>query len=260
VPTTWYFDGGGTDRDSPVIVLTGLAAADENWHEFNRHWTEACQELGLRGWHTADELRRLRAAASGTAVANALRRFVPAPILNAAVHLADREFQIASFAIEKKALHKLRKRYGEQVPGAPRLCVRLCFNALGVCKSDVEQSNSLRVFFDQNEPFIRWLKGPWQERVKEARHARRGWPIQIAKIEPAASSEHPALQAADLVSWAVRVRYDRGDCYADADAAVILVQLLLTGKFYGGFLDYQALHSLCVEKKQPNLVHRYRFS
>jgi hypothetical protein len=79
VPTTWYFDGSGTDRDSPVIVLTGLAAADENWHEFNRRWTETCQELGLRGWHTADELRRLRAAASGN-VHEAIKGCLPAEV------------------------------------------------------------------------------------------------------------------------------------------------------------------------------------
>jgi len=62
------------------------------------------------------------------------------------------------------------------------------------------------------------------------------------------------------VSWAVRVRYDLGDCYADADAACIFVGLLLTGKFCGGFLDYPALHSLCVEKKGLNLGHTYQFS
>jgi hypothetical protein len=260
VPTTWYFDGSGTDRASPVVVLTGLAAADEAWQEFSGRWTAACQEAGVTTWHTTDEIRRLRAAARGTALPTSPQHFVPTPILNAAVHLADREFQIASFAIDKKALRTLHERHGDEVPDASRLCVWLCFRALGVCKADVLRSNSLRVFFDRNEPFIRWLKRPWQEHVKEARRAGRGWPIQVTQIEPGASSEHPGLQAADLVSWAVRVRYDLGDCYADPDAAHMFVGLLLTGKFYGGFLDYQALHSLCVEKKQPDLRHTWRLS
>ncbi|MGD1157219.1 MAG: DUF3800 domain-containing protein [Terriglobia bacterium] len=260
MPSTWYFDGSGTDRHSPVIVLTGLVAADDAWHEFSRRWAAALQDLGLINWHTTDELRKLRAAASGTAAAATPRHSIPAAVLNAALHLADREFQIASFAIDKKALRRLHERYGDEVPDAPRLCVRLCFGALGVCKADVLRSNSLRVFFDRNEPFIRWLKRPWQEHVKEARRAGRGWPIQVTQIEPGTSIEHPGLQAADLVSWAVRVRYDLGDCYADADAACIFVGLLLTGKYCGGFLDHQALHSLCVDKKQPDLRHTYRFS
>jgi len=252
MPTTWYFDGSGTDSHSPVIVLTGLAAADDVWREFNLRWAAALRELGLTSWHTTDQLRKFRATTP--------RHPIPAAILNAAVRVADREFQIASFAIDKRALRGLRNRYGDKVPDAPRLCVRLCFGALGVCKADALRSNCLRVFFDRNEPFIHWLKRPWQEYVKEARRARRGWPIQVTQIEPRASSEHPGLQAADLVSWAVRVRYDLGDCYADADAACMFLGLLLTGKFLGGFLDYPTLHSLCVEKKVLNLVHTYRFS
>lgn len=260
MPTTWYFDGSGTDRGSPVIVLTGLAADDKAWNEFNARWTAALKELGRPGWHTTDEIRRLRAVAPMAAVVNGRQVSVPAPILNAAAHIADKEFQIASFAIDKKALRKLHALHGRSVPDAPQLCVRLCFNSLGVCKADEQQQGRLTIFFDRNEPFIRWLKQPWQGHVKEARLTRKGWPFQIARIESAASGDHPGLQAADLVSWAVRVRYERGDCFANADAAAIFLGFLLTGKFYGGILDHEALRSLCVEKRQPDFRHGYRFT
>jgi hypothetical protein len=260
MPTTWYFDGSGTDECSRVVVLTGVAAADEVWKEFDRHWADTCNELGLKSWHTTDQVRRLRAECPKTSAADGPQCAIPTPLLNAAVHVSDKEFQIASFAIDKTAARQLRTRHGNEMPDPSQLCVRLCFKALGVSKADLWRGSALRVFFDRNEPFIRWLKKPWQEHVRGARLARRGWPFQIAHIEPAAAIDHPGLQLADLISWAVRVRYDIGDRFADADAAVIFVGLVLTGKFLGEFLDYKGLYSLCIKKESPDLRHAYRFS
>lgn len=135
MPTTGYFDGGGMDPTSRVIVLTGLAADDGAWHEFNGHWISALSGPGLPSWHTTDEIRRLRAATRRTDIVNGRRVFIPSPILNAAVCIADKEFQIASFAMDKDALRKLHARYGEGIADAPRLCVRLCFNSL--CLRDI---------------------------------------------------------------------------------------------------------------------------
>lgn len=260
MPMTWYFDGSGTDRDSRVVVLTGVAAADEAWAEFDQHWADTCSELGLKWWHTSEQVRRLRLECCKTSVADGPEHVIPTPLLNAAVHVADREFQIASSAIDKKAALELSARFGNKIPHPFRLCVRLCFKELGVSTADLGRERALKIFFDQNEPFIHWLKKPWQEHIKAARLARRGWPLQIAKIESAASRDRPGLQLADLISWAVRTRYDVGDRFADADAAVIFTGLVLTRKFYGGFLDRKALHSLCVEMKEPDLHHTYRFS
>jgi hypothetical protein len=185
MPTTWYFDGSGTDRNSAVMALTGLAAADRAWDVFNQRWTQTLRQLGLRSWHTSDQVKRLRAASP--------RHPVPAPILNAAACIADNEFEVASFAIDKAALNSIREDLGGETPDAAQLCVRLCCGALGVSKADWAQMNAVRVLFDRNEPFIRWLKRPWQTHARDSRHTRSGWPGQIKLIDAVASDDHPGL-------------------------------------------------------------------
>jgi hypothetical protein len=133
-----------------------------------------------------------------------------------------------------------------------------CFRGIGVAKADIGQLARTRIVFDQDEPFIRHLKSPWQAGRTELKRAKAdGWPLQIREIEPASSKDHPGLQAADLLSWLIRSRYEYGDKMIDSRVPVMLFPFMAAGRLRGGFLDESTIRSLYIEKQTLELGHNY---
>ncbi|MEN6533951.1 MAG: DUF3800 domain-containing protein [Bryobacteraceae bacterium] len=249
--TTWYFDGAGTGAECRIMVLSGVGASDEVWQSFNEDWGAALHEIGIKNWHSTDFFRRRDGVP---------RLDVPSALLNVVGQQTSREFSSVSFALDKAAASIARSEHPEVVPPGEEILMSLCFGGLGVAKEDINQGGRLRVLFDRNEPFIHHLKSAWQAGRTRLRRAREGgWPIQIREIEPARSTDHPGLQAADLLSWAIRSRYEYGDKLIDPKVFLILFPFATAGKLRGGLLDENAIRSLYIDKVMPELKHGYRF-
>jgi hypothetical protein len=48
---TVYYDDSGSPNDTPVVVVAGLLASDEQWVEFERNWNETLQRFGISLFH-----------------------------------------------------------------------------------------------------------------------------------------------------------------------------------------------------------------
>jgi hypothetical protein len=180
--------------------------------------------------------------------------------LNVIGRQVSHEFNAISFAANKQAVASVRALYPRAVPRLEKMLVDLCFSQLGVAKEDIGQQRQLRILFDQREPFIRHLKERWQEGRTECRRAREnGWPLQIREVEPASHRDHPGLQAADLISWAIRCRYEYGDKLVDPKVFMIMFPFMAAGRLRGGYLAAEEVKALYVEKRLPKLSHNCSF-
>jgi len=233
------------------MVLSGVGASDEAWKAFDDAWNVALSEVGIETWHSTDNFRRRSRASKPEA---------PIPLVNVIGKQVTQEFNAVSFAVDKAAAAAARIIAPGTVPPVEQMLMDLCFRRVGVAKEDSDQAGRLQVLFDQNEPFIRQLKPYWQTRRTELRRAKKhGWPTQIYKMEPARSEDHPGLQAADLLSWVIRCRYEYGDKLIDPKVIMIMFAFMGAGKLRGGFLNESAIQSLYMDKRVPDLRHSYSF-
>lgn len=100
----------------------------------------------------------------------------------------------------------------------------------------------------------------WQTGRAELRRMKdQGWPMQVSEIEPARSENHPGLQAADLLSWVIRCRYEYGDKLLDSKIPMVMLTFMAAGKLRGGFLNDKAIRDLYIERCAPDFQHTYNF-
>lgn len=249
--TTWYFDGSGTGPESPVMVLSGLGGTDEVWRAFDSDWRDALLGLGIGVWHSTDRFRRQTADPGPT---------LPDALLNIIGKQISAEFNAVSFAVDKPAADALRSVHHEKIPLSEKILMDECFSSVGIGKADTGHMNRVSLIFDKGEPFIHHLKGPWQRGRTELRTAdENGWPRQVRAIEPANTKDHPGLQAADLLSWAIRSRYQYGDRLVDPKTFLIMFPFAAAGKLRGGYFDEKAIRSRYIEKRAYSLRHNYSF-
>lgn len=183
---------------------------------------------------------------------------VPDALLNVIAQHSQGEFNCVSFAVDKQAAEGIRTEHPAAVPSDAKMLMDLCRPRIACAKEDFDQTARIRVLFDQNEPFIRHLKTSWQTGRKVLSRARQdGWPLQVREVEPASSNDHPGLQIADLLSWAVRSRYEYGDKLIDSKTPKILLTFMW--RLQGGFLDSEAIRTLYVDGQSLTLNHNYGF-
>lgn len=206
MPTTTYFDGSGIAANSRVLALAAITASNEVWTEFNKLWLQALTFAGVPApWHTTKFVSDKKSSTPR----------IPTELLNVLGLAPVRELNFVSVAIEKVASQELRDRPELKVPSDAEICLNLCLRGIGVAQSDVGKGDCMRLLFDRSEPFINHLKQQWLAGRRRSKQMREGWPWQTYEIEPAVATEHPGIQAADLISWVVRSTYEYGDCYAD---------------------------------------------
>lgn len=186
MPTTWFFDGGGTSVDCAIMVLSGVGGSDAAVDALGQAWKAALHELQIDTWHSTDYFRRRD---RGT------KPEFPVALANVIGRLIFKELNCVSFAADKAALEAVRIQHPESVPSVERMLMNLCFRGLGVSKEDIGQHARVRIVFDRGEPFIRHLKSSWQAGRTELKRAKHGgWPLQVKEMEPANSKDHAGLQ------------------------------------------------------------------
>jgi hypothetical protein len=195
-----YFDGSGkTANGDTVICLGGVSAPVGLWPSFARAWGQVLAELPEleSSWHTTDALRVLgpkrfyEAAARLLSVIHDFRESdAPSPLItySATVSLAGYE------------------RARQQIPNL-RPLEAICVNAvIGRIVVPTEDDFPILLYFDRSEEFMKHVERVWRYARRNKRKSR-GWPWQVAKISRIQSDgphDSYPLQAADLVSWAVR--------------------------------------------------------
>jgi hypothetical protein len=199
MPTTWFFDGSGTDDSCRVTALSGFGGADGAIEDFNRSWRAVLEQFGVEEWHSTDEFRRRNSPPE---------RDLSIALLNAVGEHAHKEINAISCAIDKSEVEAIRALIGCEIPSAEEILLDFCRDYLGAAKEDFGCSKETKILFDQGEKFIRPLKELKDCHRSKLGPKQKGWPHQIKEIEPASSKDHPALQAADFIGWAIRTRYE----------------------------------------------------
>jgi hypothetical protein len=249
MPTTWFFDGAGTDSCSRVLVLSGVGGSDAMRQNLDTSWRKALDELQITVWHSTDYFRRRGRTEKVTP---------PVALLNVIGRQIQQEFNCIAFAVDKQASEALRIQYPELIPSDEQMLMDLSFTGLGAAREDRDQLDRITILFDRDEPFIHHLKSSWQKGRKYLRRARQGgWSLQVRQIEPACSKDHAGLQVADLLSWTLRCRYEYGDKMVDPKIPMIM--FTFGPQLRGGFLNLPNIEALYVQHQSVEFSHGYSF-
>ena len=188
MPITVYVDGSGTG-DSPVLTLAAYAMEDGLLAPFATKWNETIQRHGVQQLH----MRKLGdggdAGRSGQMICDLFNVF----------HNFREEFFYFRVCSVVRSDHAEALRTMHLLKSPELLCVDFCLGGLSIPTADADTDNSVKIYFDRNEPFMRHMRSVWEQ---THRKLESGWPRQVEKIE-SESSHHPGLQAADLFAWAV---------------------------------------------------------
>ncbi|MGC2657019.1 MAG: DUF3800 domain-containing protein [Bryobacteraceae bacterium] len=252
MPTTWFFDGSGTDDSCRIMALSAFGGADYPIEEFDRSWRTVLEQFGVEEWHSTDQFRRRNPPP---------KRALYIALLNAVGEHANEEINAISCAIDKNEVEAIRTLHGDKIPSAEEILLDFCRDYLGAAKEDFGCFKEIKVLFDQKEKFIRHFKevrecgrAELKGRQTESGGRQKGWPHQIKEIGPASSKDHPALQAADLIGWAIRARYEHGQP-EESRIVEITTMFQLAAKLQGGFVDEAAIRARYVDGRITRLSH-----
>jgi hypothetical protein len=81
-------------------------------------------------------------------------------------------------------------------------CLQMCGHWADTCHIE-----KLQLIFDKNEPFYGHIHDRWHS--KRAKKEEPTW-AHVLALSEADSQELPALQAADVIAWAVGQRHEKG--------------------------------------------------
>ncbi len=204
MPVSGYFDGSGT-QGPRITTLRGIIATDTNWSLFAKEWNEILANYGIRSWHTKDAVACRKEFSRFSKEQNlAIMR----ELLNPLLKLLNGPAKIVTTTIDKLDWQAVVDEHKNlDIPGWERMLVRHTLGQISIEEKDEGREGVIKLFFDQNEPFIDCVYKVWIKLRAEAKRLRSGWARQVAKIEQINSATSAPLQAVYLLAWLTRTAY-----------------------------------------------------
>jgi hypothetical protein len=202
---TAYYDGCSDERQREAVTLTGFAAIEEVWRDFERAWLEVLQKYLVKDnvVHMADLMGFHGDFSREKGWDEKQRHLLLADLFNVWGKLHEVDFEARSCTVMlddwKRADAKL-----EQLPEPEAICVNFCVGGLRLPLVCANERKPVLLYFDVNEPFMHKINRVWQRKRK----IENTLFSQIRTIK-SANSEYFHIQAADILAWIVN-HSDRG--------------------------------------------------
>lgn len=198
-----YYDGSGKE-DRPCTTLTGVAASEELWPDFECRWIAALDqnEVPDRDFHMTD-LMSSNGRFKGWDETKQNKLLTD--LFNVLGHFAGRGLTVYSCTVIYDA-YRTANRHIPALRRPEAMCVDFCVGGLRLTQEQLRsEPRPILLYFDRNETFLRHVDRVWRRGQKK----KTGWPWQVRNIIQADRSEYYPIQAADMIGWIVtRCRSD----------------------------------------------------
>jgi len=198
-----YFDGSG-DKDSEFLVLSGVAASDATWANFQSHWNAILtNRTPVAPYVHMRELAPLRKAFSKKLGWDDFKadRLVTNCLMYAQ-RLDKNDFRTFTCSIDLEEYRRLITQ-GESLPDYYELCSYFCPEQIlkWYLNNFAERfPEELHFYFDQNERHKGVFEKKWNRGKKSGRGLLNHWHL-IRSVNTADMRDTPALQLADVLAW-----------------------------------------------------------
>jgi hypothetical protein len=226
-----YCDGSGTttNRKEEFLILAGVAAPENVWPLFEATWKETLDRHGVPYLHMKEAMFRKKEYSSWDEIK--LNAFL-GDVMLVLGNFVNKGLRVYSCCVIIKDYRKAQK----EIPALRKkkieaFCVDRCVGGLRPTAEDLEGDRPIRIYFDQNERFIRTMLRVWERAEAEG---ATGWPKQVKYIKEVDMRKAYPVQAADFVAWIVRRHCTCGD----EDGLYSFASLL---KHSAWFYDYDNL-------------------
>lgn len=192
-----FYDGSGKS-DRPSVTLTGVAASEELWAQFEPLWLNRLDRNKVidRDFHMADLMSR-NGNFKGWTISQ--RDALLIDLFSVFGEFWTKKMSAYSCTVffaahleAKKMIASLRK------PEA--ICVDYCVGGLKLTADQLaSEQQPILLYFDRGERFMHTVNCVWEQFRKN----RKGWPRQIKDIISADRSKYLPIQAADMLAWII---------------------------------------------------------
>jgi hypothetical protein len=214
-----YYDGCSDGHQREAVTLTGVAATEEVWPNFEQAWTEALRKHLVKDdiVHMVDLMGFHENFSRGNGWDENQRRALLVGLFNVWGKLYDYDLEARSCTVMLDDWKRADKQL-EQLPEPEVICVNFCVGGLRLPLSCGNEPKPVLLYFDKNEPFMHKINRVWQRKRKIANTLFS----QIRTIEKADSRCFP-IQAADILAWIVN-HSDRGleDAFLDISSVIAI--------------------------------------
>ncbi len=209
-----YFDGGNKAESHDVITLAALSGSGIQWDNFTEQWKIVLKRHRASFLHTTDAMTsapnspfkkngwtEAQVESFVEDCVSVIERCTTTRKGDDFVYLGLRPVTVSVLVRDfKKALAKI-----PDLGSIENLCV---IHAAAHCNAYglMTGHHKFKFFFDQGEPFY----GHLYDRVGNKKAKKAAPDFQSVQLEEANMREVPALQAADLLAWAINRRHKDG--------------------------------------------------
>lgn len=198
-----YYDGSGKP-DQAAITLTGVAAPEILWKNFECSWVIALDhnEVVDRDFHMTDLMSQNGKFADWD---DRKRRRLLKDLFNVLGCFRTVGLSAYSCTVLMGAYNEAKSQFPAlRKPEA--FCVNYCVGGLQLTEEQLQsEPRPILLYFDRNEGFLHTVNRVWERHRKK----KTGWPSQVRNIIPADRFEYFPIQAADMLAWIVnRCRRD----------------------------------------------------
>lgn len=200
-----YYDGCSDEQQREAVTLTGVAATEEVWPDFERAWLAVLQKHLVKDniVHMADLMGFHGNFSRENGWNEDQRRALLIDLFNVWGSMHDVDFEARSCTVILDDWTRANDEL-EQLVEPEAICVNFCVGGLRLPLSCGNEPKPIMLYFDRNEPFMHKINRVWERKRKIANTLFS----QIRTIEKA-DSEYLPIQAADILAWIVN-HSDRG--------------------------------------------------
>jgi hypothetical protein len=193
-----YYDGSSDEQRREAVTLSGVAATESVWAEFEPLWDKVLEKYLVqdRILHMTDLMSFRGNFSPDKGWDEKQRHALLADLFNVYGHFdRQRDLEARSCTVILRDWARAKREMPKLVePEA--ICVNFCVGGLRLPLECANEAKPILLYFDKNEPFMHKINRVWQRRRK----IRNTFFRQIRTIKNVDSEYYP-IQAADILAW-----------------------------------------------------------
>jgi uncharacterized protein DUF3800 len=201
-----YFDGSVGGQLDQWLTLGGFVATDPTWARFQKQWEAMLKDrypiapyIHMTDIITGNDPFERRAGWTDCKVDRLISN--AEGVLNS----ADKKTMCAFACSIDVTARKRLVAEGYKISDPAVICAEIGLGHLLTWYRNTHGPERAHLFYDQNEPFIRSIRRRWLIFNGKKSLPNAFWE-SIANVQPVRMQDTPAIQAADMVAWAVTRR------------------------------------------------------